>query len=53
MHEVKDWVDEEYAGGRVTVLTDEELIKVIDDACGKLGISLNGGQKSAAGKLDR
>ena len=53
VHEVKDWVDEEYAGGRVTVLTDEELIKVIDNACEKLGISLGGSQKNAAGKLDR
>ena len=53
VHEVKKWVDEEYAGGRVTVLTDAELIKVIDDACEKLGISLKGGQSKAAGKLDR
>ena len=28
VHEVKRWVDEEYEGGRVTVLTDEELLKV-------------------------
>ena len=40
--EVKKWVDEEYASGRVTVLTDEELIRVIDDACGRHGISLIG-----------
>ena len=40
VHEVKKWVDEEYAGGRVTVLTEEELIRVIDDGCKKLGISL-------------
>ena len=40
VHEVKKWVDEEYAAGRVTVLTDEELIKVIDDACYRLGIDL-------------
>ena len=40
--EVKKWVDEEYASGRVTVLTDEELIRVIDDACGRLGIFLIG-----------
>ena len=40
VHEVKRWVDEEYEGGRVTVLTDEELLKVIDSACRKLGISL-------------
>ena len=53
VHEVKKWGDEEYAGGSVTVLTDAELIKVIDDACEKLGISLKGGQSKAAGKLDR
>ena len=37
---IKAWVDNEYEGGRVTVLTDEELLKVIDDACKKLGVSL-------------
>lgn len=37
---VKEWVDAEYEGGRVTVLTDEELLKSIDDNCKKLGISL-------------
>ena len=40
VHEVKKWVDAEYESGRVTVLTDEELLKVIDDAGKKLGISL-------------
>ena len=30
---VKAWVDQEYEGGRVTALTDEELLKVIDEAC--------------------
>ncbi len=30
---VKDWVDQEYESGRVTALTDEELLKVIDEAC--------------------
>ena len=40
VHEVKKWVDEEYAGGRVTVLTDGELLRVIDDACERLGVSL-------------
>jgi isopropylmalate/homocitrate/citramalate synthase len=28
---VKDWVDKEYESGRVTVITDDELIKVIDE----------------------
>ena len=37
---VKAWVDEEYESGRVTVLTDDELLKVIDDACKKLGVEL-------------
>ena len=37
---VKEWVDEEYEGGRVTVLTDKELLEVIDASCNKLGISL-------------
>ena len=40
VHEVKKWVDAEYESGRVTVLTDEELLKVIDDAGKKLGILL-------------
>lgn len=30
---VKDWVDKEYESGRVTSLTDEELLKIIDEAC--------------------
>ena len=30
---VKEWVDREYAGGRVTVLTDSELLAAIDRAC--------------------
>ena len=37
---VKDWVDQEYEDGRVTVLTDEELLQVIEENCKKLGISL-------------
>ena len=37
---VKEWVDQEYEEGRVTVLTDEELIQVIQDSCRKLGIQL-------------
>lgn len=38
VNKVKGWVDQEYEDGRVTVLTDEELLKVIDDSCKKLGI---------------
>ena len=37
---VKQWVDEEYAGGRVTVLTDDELVAVIEKNCEEMGISL-------------
>lgn len=37
---VKEWVDGEYEGGRVTVLTDEELLKVIDESCIKLGMKI-------------
>ena len=39
--EIKQWVDEEYAGGRVTVLTDEELVGVIGKTCDKLGMILD------------
>ena len=37
---IKVWVYAEYAAGRVTVLTDDELIRVIDEECHKLNISL-------------
>ena len=37
---VKSWVDSEYDSGRVTVLTDEELLAVIEDSCRKIGIEL-------------
>ncbi|NBH83330.1 2-isopropylmalate synthase [bacterium C-53] len=39
--EVKKWVDEEYESGRVTVLTDDELVTVITDVCERLGTRLN------------
>ena len=38
--DVKVWVDEEYAAGRVTVLTDDELINVIQKNCKSLGLTL-------------
>ena len=38
--EVKSWVDKEYADGRVTVLTDRELVETIGRACEKLHITL-------------
>ena len=34
---VKEWVDAEYEAGRVTVITDQELLRVIDDVNHKLG----------------
>ena len=38
--EVKKWVDEEYATGRVTVLTDDELVAEIEKVCKEQGITL-------------
>ena len=37
---VKAWVDKEYEDGRVTVLTDEELLKVIEEAARQTGCEL-------------
>ncbi len=37
---IKEWVDVEYEGGRVTVITDEELIELINRYQHELGISL-------------
>ena len=37
---VKEWVDKQYEDGRVTVLTDNELVVEITDCCKKLGIVL-------------
>lgn len=36
--EVKTWVDREYEDGRVTVITDEEIINAVKNACEKLKI---------------
>ncbi len=38
--EVKKWVDQQYADGRVTVMTDRELVEQIDDACRQLNMPL-------------
>lgn len=35
---VKEWVDEEYETGRVTVITDKELIEVINKVSNGLGV---------------
>lgn len=40
MSMVKEWVDKQYEEGRVTVITDNELVKVIDESCKKLSIAL-------------
>ena len=37
---VKEWVDKEYEDGRVTVLTDNELVAKIDSVCEELHITL-------------
>ena len=38
--DVKTWVDAEYETGRVTVITDDELLEIINNTCSKLGITL-------------
>ena len=37
---LKEWVDAEYEDGRVTVLTDEELVEKINSVCKELHITL-------------
>ncbi|MEG0354388.1 MAG: 2-isopropylmalate synthase [Lachnospiraceae bacterium] len=38
--QVKEWVDKEYEDGRVTVLTDEELVQKITEICRELELIL-------------
>lgn len=38
--EVKKWVDEEYESGRVTVITDDELIQCIDSISKRIGVNI-------------
>lgn len=40
VYHVKEWVDKEYEGGRVTVITDKELIEVIEKASKEFEITL-------------
>ncbi|MDF2819730.1 MAG: Pyruvate carboxyltransferase domain [Clostridiales bacterium] len=40
VEKVKEWVDVEYESGRVTVMTDEELTKIIDEYCNEMNIVL-------------
>ena len=37
---MKEWVDKEYEDGRVTVLTDEELVEKITSVCEELNVTL-------------
>lgn len=40
VEKVKEWVDAEYEKGRVTMITDEELLKIIEEYSKEFGISL-------------
>ena len=42
IHEVKKLVDGEYESGRVTVITDHELVEMIAKSCEKLNLPLPG-----------
>jgi len=38
--DIKTWVDEEYASGRVTVMTDEEMVACITRLCLEKGYTI-------------
>ena len=40
VQEIKKWVDGEYAGGRVTVLTDEEIAACVERVCQEKGLAV-------------
>ena len=40
VQKLKEWVDSEYEDGRVTVLTDEELVEKMESVCEELHITL-------------
>ena len=40
--DIKEWVDKQYDDGRVTVLTDEELLGQIRISSEKLGVKVKG-----------
>ena len=50
--EIKKWVDDQYADGRVTVLTDEELVKVINEICEEKHITIGKSRKMLALQTD-
>ena len=37
---IEVWVDQEYEGGRVTVLTDEEIVEKIASVCEELHVTI-------------
>ena len=41
---IKEWVDSEYAGGRVTVMTDDELVREIGKVSAELGVVIKDGE---------
>jgi isopropylmalate/homocitrate/citramalate synthase len=40
--DIKGWVDREYEAGRITVLTDDEILNAIDMACKNLNMEFHG-----------
>lgn len=42
---VKDWVDAEYEDGRITVITDDELLDIINQACEETATTMFGETK--------
>lgn len=40
VHKIKEWVDKEYEEGRVTVITDDELIEIIQATEQELGMKI-------------
>lgn len=40
VEKVKKWVDEQYESGRVTMITDDELLAIIDECATQLGITI-------------
>ena len=42
---MKEWVDQEYAGGRVTVLTDKEILDCLNRICEEKNLAMPGSAK--------
>ena len=45
VRDVKAWVDGEYAQGRVTVLTDEEIVEALKRICAEKSYTIGGGDE--------